>query len=106
MSASAACAPTWCPATAATSSTAAAFSQTSKADGKSDNNSDELRARGLAQQNTIKSSRDVNPWLAGPVVKDRLWFLGSFRRTSNSQVVAQAFYRDGTPGVNRISITQ
>ena len=72
---------------------------------QSDNNSDELRARGLAQQNTIKSSRDVNPWVAGPVLKDRLWFLGSYRRTSNSQVVAQAFYRDGTPGVNRISIT-
>ena len=34
---------------------------------QSDNNSDELRARGLAQQNTIKSSRDVNPWVAGPI---------------------------------------
>jgi hypothetical protein len=72
---------------------------------QSDNNSDELRALGLTQQNTIRYSRDLNPWVAGPVIKDRLWFLASYRRTSNSQVVAQAFYRDGRPGVNRISIT-
>jgi hypothetical protein len=72
---------------------------------QSDNNSAELRTLGLTQQNTIKYSRDVNPWVAGPVVKDRLWFLGSYRKTSNAQIVAQAFYRDGTPGVNRISIT-
>jgi len=72
---------------------------------QSDNNSDELRARGLTQQNTIRYSRDLNPWVAGPVLKDRLWFLGSGRRTSNSQVVAQAFYRDGRPGINNIAIS-
>jgi len=47
----------------------------------------------------------LNPWVAGPVLKDRLWFLGSGRRTSNSQVVAQAFYRDGRPGINNIAIS-
>jgi hypothetical protein len=72
---------------------------------QADNNSQELRDRGLTQQNTTRYSRDLNPWIAGPVMKDRLWFLGSYRRTSNSQVVAQAFYRDGRPGINNISIT-
>ena len=72
---------------------------------QADNNSQELKDRGLAQQNTIRYSRDLNPWVAGPVLKDRLWFLGSGRRTSNSQVVAQAFYRDGSPGINNIDIS-
>jgi hypothetical protein len=72
---------------------------------QANNNSQELKDRGLTQQNTIRYSRDVNPWLAGPVVHDRLWFLGSARRTMNSQVVAQAFFRDGRPGVNTIAIS-
>jgi hypothetical protein len=72
---------------------------------QADNNSDALKALGLTQQNTTRYSRDVNPWVAGPAMRDRVWFLGSFRRTSNSQIVAQAFYRDGRPGINNISIT-
>src|SRR5262249_37377377 len=69
------------------------------------NNTSELQQRGLTIQNKSRFSRDVNPWIAGPIVRDRIWFLGSWRQTWNSLVVANAFNRDGTPGVYNIHIT-
>jgi Carboxypeptidase regulatory-like domain len=43
------------------------------------NFTDELLARGLPGQNTIKSQRDLNPSFGGPLVPDRLWFFASGR---------------------------
>ena len=42
---------------------------------------------------------DFNFGEGGPLVKDRLWFFGSFRRNSVNNVIANNFYPDGQPAV-------
>ena len=45
----------------------------------SNNLSDDLRARGLSQANSIKSNGDVNPGFGGPLKRDKLWFYAAGR---------------------------
>src|SRR5262245_22649491 len=47
---------------------------------QADNLTPELRNRGLKIANRVVSTRDYNPWVSGPIVKDRVWFLASTRR--------------------------
>ena len=46
---------------------------------QSDNVTDELRDRGVKDGNPLKAYHDANIDLGGPVVKERLWFYGSYR---------------------------
>ena len=62
-----------------------------------DNVTDELKARGLKGGNRITHIYDINFGLGGPIMKDKLWFFGTYRKFSTNDVVANAFYKDGRP---------
>jgi carboxypeptidase family protein len=55
---------------------------------QSDNITDELRAKNLTDANRSKELWDINPYVGGPIVKDRLWFFGTYTRTRNDYYVA------------------
>jgi hypothetical protein len=58
----------------------------------SDNLSDDLIARGLKSVNSLNYIYDAGFTLGGPIVKDRLWFYGSFREWGNKRQAANKFY--------------
>ncbi len=62
-----------------------------------DNVTPELKARGLKGGNRITHIYDINFGLGGPIMKDKLWFFGTYRKFSTNDVVANAFYKDGRP---------
>jgi len=53
-----------------------------------DNLSDEQRAQGLSTPLKPKKLWDINPSFGGPIVRDRLWFFGTYRYQMNRQTVA------------------
>src|SRR6266850_1547920 len=59
---------------------------------QSDNLTDELRARGLTAVTKIKNIFDLNGAVGGPVVKDRMWFFGAYRRWGNENFVAGRYF--------------
>ena len=59
----------------------------------------ELEARGLRQGDAVDYVYDVNWFVGGPIMRDRLWFFGSHRDIGNANVVANSFYPDGSPGL-------
>jgi len=67
---------------------------------QADNLTPELKARGLRLANRVVHTRDYNPWVSGPIKRDRVWLLGSFRRVPIHSRIADAFYIDGRPGVH------
>ena len=48
----------------------------------------EVQAKGLTAANSIQKLWDVNPSFGGPIVRDRLWFFGTFRYQISRQNVA------------------
>lgn len=46
----------------------------------SSNFSDELQARGFLTPNAVRVNGDFNPAFGGPIVQDKLWFFGAYRR--------------------------
>jgi hypothetical protein len=68
---------------------------------QSTNVDDELRAQGISEGNAIRFYNDFAASLGGPIVRDKLWFYGSFRdvRTERTSVgYARATGPDGTYG--------
>ena len=63
------------------------------------NITDEQKQAGLVSGNTISHIYDVNASIGGPIKKDRLWFYASFRKNSVDDIVANNFYKDGSPGI-------
>jgi hypothetical protein len=53
-----------------------------------DNLSDDLIAKGLRATNSIKKLWDINPSFGGPIVRDKLWFFGTYRYQVSRQNVA------------------
>src|SRR6476469_6867131 len=47
---------------------------------QSDNFTQELAATGLRAPNRVRRIFDLNPGLGGPILKDKIWFFGTFRR--------------------------
>jgi hypothetical protein len=47
-----------------------------------------IEGSGLTATNSMKKLWEVNPSFGGPIVKDRLWFFGTFRYQSSRQNVA------------------
>jgi hypothetical protein len=48
----------------------------------------ELQAQGLSTAQSLAKAWDINPAYGGPIIKDKLWFFGTFRYQSNDQNVA------------------
>ncbi len=48
----------------------------------------ELKDKGLTTAQSLAKAWDINPAFGGPVVRDKLWFFGTFRYQSNDQNVA------------------
>jgi hypothetical protein len=59
---------------------------------QSSNLDDTLRAKGLATGDNISEIWDVAPALGGPLVKDRVWFFGSWRRWKTKYTIAGLYY--------------
>ena len=53
-----------------------------------DNLSPELEAKGLSTPLKPQKLWDINPSFGGPIVRDRLWFFGTYRYQMNRQTVA------------------
>jgi hypothetical protein len=67
---------------------------------QSDNVSDEQRARGLVAPSATDVAYDINVGVGGPVVRDRLWFYGSYRRWRVDRLTANTFNVDGTQALD------
>jgi hypothetical protein len=59
---------------------------------QSDNLDSALVARGLTVTPKVTKLNDINPGFGGPIVKDRLWFYGSWRRWDGDRTVPGIFY--------------
>jgi hypothetical protein len=66
---------------------------------QSDNLTPELRDLGLRTADALQLVYDINPSLGGPILRNKLWFFGSYRDAVNENVVANSFYPDGRPGI-------
>ncbi|MGE0450816.1 MAG: carboxypeptidase regulatory-like domain-containing protein [Vicinamibacterales bacterium] len=63
---------------------------------QSDNFTDELKATGLRAPNRVERIFDFNPGLGGPILKDKIWFYGTFRRWGVDQTITETFYNQDT----------
>jgi hypothetical protein len=62
-----------------------------------DNATPELRQQ-LGELNRLNYSYDTNPGFGGPILRDKLWFFGAFRRTDWKNWQAGSFFTgEGTP---------
>ncbi|MBI3402106.1 MAG: carboxypeptidase regulatory-like domain-containing protein, partial [Acidobacteria bacterium] len=59
---------------------------------QSNNFTDDLRAKGLQAPNRVERIQDLNPGFGGPIVKNRLWFFGSYRHWGVDQTITDSFY--------------
>jgi hypothetical protein len=57
-----------------------------------DNLTDELIARGLDTPNAVKTNWEFNPGFGGPILRDKIWFYGSYRYTQDDSYVAGMYY--------------
>jgi hypothetical protein len=68
-----------------------------------DNLTPELKALGLGGTTKISYAFDINPSIGGPIVRDRLWFFSSMRRTKQHQLVTGVLNQTG-PVANDIGL--
>jgi hypothetical protein len=54
---------------------------------QANNRTPELEAKGLLSQNRNGGLYDINPWFGGPLLRDRLWFIGSYRDVYGKEIV-------------------
>src|SRR6267142_4945654 len=66
---------------------------------QTDNLTPDLLARGLRTPDAVDMIYDVNASIGGPIMRDKLWFFGSYRNVGNNNIVANSFYPDGSPGI-------
>ncbi|MQA28438.1 MAG: hypothetical protein GEU82_01170 [Luteitalea sp.] len=65
---------------------------------QSDNLGD-LLSRGLRAPDAVDLIYYFTSSLGGPIVRDRLWFFGSYGNNGNNNIVSNSFYPDGRPGM-------
>jgi hypothetical protein len=68
---------------------------------QSNNVSDEQRARGMTDPARVDSLLDFNPTFGGPIARDRVWFIGSYRYWRNNRLEANTYNPDGTQALDR-----
>jgi hypothetical protein len=66
---------------------------------QANNETQELKDKGLISANKLELARDWNPYFGGPLMKDKLWFIISARKFPVHFQVANTQYPDGSPGV-------
>ncbi len=66
---------------------------------QTNNLTQDLLDRGLKTPDAVDLIYDVNASLGGPIIRDRLWFFGSYRNVGNNNIVANSVYPDGSPGI-------
>ena len=62
----------------------------------SNNFTQELKDAGLRTPNRPLSTSDYNASVGGPIVRDRAWFYGSFRRVASKVTLADSTFPDGS----------
>jgi hypothetical protein len=72
---------------------------------QSDNLTSGLIAQGLTAQNKIDTIYDINPGVGGPILKDRLWFYGSFRRWGANNYLGNTFTPTGSQAIDNNRLT-
>ena len=72
---------------------------------QADNLDNDLVALGFKKQNRVQSVYDINATLGGPVMKDKLWFFGTFRRWSANNYLGNTFTSTGDQAVDDQHIT-
>ncbi|WP_162538467.1 TonB-dependent receptor [Granulicella sp. WH15] len=72
---------------------------------QSGNLTPDLVKLGLTAPNRIDTIYDINPGLGGPILKDRLWFFGSFRRWGANNFLANTFTPQGTQALDDNRLT-
>ncbi len=60
----------------------------------------DLVALGFKAANRVDSVYDVNATLGGPVLRDRLWFFGTFRRWSSNNFLGNTFTSTGAQAID------
>jgi hypothetical protein len=70
-------------------STAGEWSQGSNVD-------EELEAQGVTNPNALVKNWDVSASLGGPIMRDRMWFFGTYRDFGAHQVIPGAFWNKNT----------
>ncbi len=68
---------------------------------RSDNLNDELRAVGITETPGIINSYDASASYGGPILRDRLWFLGSYRRLNTETAVEGIVANANTGNLSR-----
>lgn len=72
---------------------------------ESDNLNASLQARGLRARNYVDSVYDINPFLGGPIIRNKLWFFGSFRRWGANNYLANTFTPEGAQALDDNRLT-
>ena len=62
------------------------------------NNLGDLLSRGLNRPDATDYVYFANVAGGGPIKRNALWFYASYQDNANQNIVANSFYRDGTPG--------
>jgi len=60
----------------------------------------DLEALGFKKQNRVKSVYDVNFTVGGPVVREKMWFVGSLRRWAATKYVGNTFTSTGDQAID------
>jgi hypothetical protein len=67
---------------------------------QSNNVTDEQRALGLRAPSAMDVAYDFNPAGGGPILRDKIWFYGSYRRWVVDRFVANTFNFDGSQAID------
>ena len=67
------------------------FATFANASMQNSNFTDDLKARGLTNVNSVKKVADFNPAFGGPIMKDKVWFFTSYRMQVADNYVAGMF---------------
>ena len=76
------------------------FSTAANTSMQSDNLSSDLVKLGFKAANKVQKVYDINATLGGPIMKDRLWFFGTFRRWSANNYIGNTFALSGAQAID------
>ncbi|HVC92062.1 MAG TPA: TonB-dependent receptor [Pirellulales bacterium] len=72
---------------------------------ESDNLTSALYNQGMTARNHVDTIYDINPFLGGPILRNKLWFFGSFRRWGANDYLANTFTPAGAQVVDDNRLT-